>query len=610
MSIVGESQAMTGKVIGGCKLQALLGSGGMGAVYRGQHLSLQKNVAVKVMSSTLAGNTEYITRFISEARLAAQLEHPNIVQVLNVGCEGGHHFIVMQFVEGESLSDRIKKQGPFSPGEAMKITLAAAHGIAAAHKKGIVHRDIKPANILLSPDGTVKVADMGLAKIISTAEDSGQTQAGAVLGTPDYMPPEQAEDARSADARNDIYSLGCTLYHMLIGMPPFSGKSSWAIIQKHMNEPVTPPKKIRADIPQAVSDLVVRMMAKKREERPQSMAEVIAELERLSSEGGDRSAKRLQPVATAAAPRRQQAAAPSKKSLAWVWIAGGAVILLVIVAALLGKPSPAQQAYEGAHTLWEKNPKDYDTALNNFQKVAAEFPGTQWAEKANADAKTVREAREKAAYTGAHTFWEKNPNDFDGATAELQKVATQFSGSQWAEKANADLKAVLEARQKAADAEFTRRQSVAATAVQNQNYTAAFKTWDEFPAALLTGDVAEKVKVARFKARLPVRISEFWHALQKKDHEAALKYLDPVEVANAGREPTLTWLRIAHGFAGIVAELEGFEIKKMDFSEDAKQCNVIVLMKLYSKVEKKKVDADAPPAKWFVYKDDWYARTK
>jgi hypothetical protein len=363
------------------------------------------------------------------------------------------------------------------------------------------------------------------------------------------MPPEQAEDARSADARNDIYSLGCTLYHVLTGAPPFAAKSAWGIIQKHISEPVTPPIKARAGIPQELSDLVVRMMAKKREERPQTMNEVIAALQRLA-----------QPAAAAASPApRANPAIPadsvSAKSKSWMWIAAGVVALFLIVA-VATRRSPAQLAYEGAHTLWEKTPNDYEGALANFEQVSKQFAGSPWAEKAKLGAKSVQDAREKAART-----------------------------------------------------KFEQIQNVAFAATQQRDYPKAAQAWNDFPAALLTGDFVEKVRVAKLKTRLPVRVSEFWSALQKKDHETAINYLDPDEVANSGRKPTLDLLRLIHGVILIFGDLEGFEIKQMDFTEDMKQCNTIVLMKLFNKIKKEKEQKDAPGT-WMVVRGEWYTKTK
>jgi len=193
---------LVGKELGHCTLQRKLGQGGMGAVYLAHHPGLNKSVAVKVLPGDLAGAPEFRERFIREARLAARLEHPNVVQVYDVGHEQGVHYISMQYVEGKSLDAVLKERKKLSVGEALSTTKRVAAALAAAAKLGIVHRDIKPHNILISKDGVVKVADFGLAK----DEDANRSisEPGVVMGTPYYMSPEQAKGEK-VDHRSDLY---------------------------------------------------------------------------------------------------------------------------------------------------------------------------------------------------------------------------------------------------------------------------------------------------------------------------------------------------------------------------------------------------------------------
>ncbi|MHA1571625.1 MAG: protein kinase domain-containing protein, partial [Alphaproteobacteria bacterium] len=224
-----DADEIIGQVIGGCKIEKKLGQGGMGAVYKAHHAALDIPVAVKILPPHFAmRDPAFVERFIREARSAAKLQHQNIVGVLNVGQEHGMHFIVMQFVDGCSLQEMLKENKKLPPGKAIDIITQICSALELARKNNIVHRDIKPDNIMLDNDGTAKLADLGLAKEMDDAIDV--TQSGAAMGTPHYMSPEQASDAKTADHRSDIYSLGCTLYHMISGEVPYPGESLFTIL--------------------------------------------------------------------------------------------------------------------------------------------------------------------------------------------------------------------------------------------------------------------------------------------------------------------------------------------------------------------------------------------
>ena len=274
----GPADDLIGETIGDCQIQSRLGAGGMGVVYRARHLALNKAVAVKVLSPSLILEPAQIQRFVREAQATARLEHPNVVQVLNVGKKGTCHFIVMQCVEGSSVGARLKAEGRIEPREACRIVCESALGLHAAHQVGIIHRDIKPDNLLLSREGQVKVTDFGLAKIQQGAESLSQT--GMVLGTPNYMSPEQAS-GKPLDVRSDIYSLGATFYHLVTGQPPFAGETPLSVLLKHIQEDPRDPCEIALDVPPVVRDVIARMMAKDREARYPGMESVARDLEML-----------------------------------------------------------------------------------------------------------------------------------------------------------------------------------------------------------------------------------------------------------------------------------------------------------------------------------------
>ena len=269
---------LVGRKIGGCRIEEMLGKGGMGVVYRARHLALDIPVAVKILPPQFADSDSTFTdRFIREARAAARLQHQNIVGVLNVGRQGGLYYIIMQFVDGESLEDRIEREGRLGPSACLDIMLQLCAALKVACRHKIVHRDIKPDNILIDREGVVKLADLGLAK--SMEDRTGLTQSGIGMGTPHYMAPEQAADVKSADRRSDIYSLGCTLFRMLTGRLPFEGESGFTVLTRHMNDPVPDPHDLAPDLPAQLVAIVRRMMAKNPDDRYQTPGELAAALE-------------------------------------------------------------------------------------------------------------------------------------------------------------------------------------------------------------------------------------------------------------------------------------------------------------------------------------------
>ena len=228
---------LTGQTFAGYEILAKLGQGGMGAVYKARQPLLKRFVAIKVMAPHLREDAAFVTRFIREAALAANLHHPNMVLVHTAGEQDGVYHIVMEFVEGESLHEHIASHGRLEAREAVAITVYVCQALQYAWKQArLIHRDIKPANIFLSTTGEVKLGDLGLAKSQGQST-AGATMTGMVMGSPHYMSPEQARAVKEIDFRADIYSLGCTLYHMLIGRPPYEGDDSMAIMMRQINDP-------------------------------------------------------------------------------------------------------------------------------------------------------------------------------------------------------------------------------------------------------------------------------------------------------------------------------------------------------------------------------------
>ena len=280
----------------GYRIVRELGRGGMGAVYLAQQLSLDRPVALKVMGKHWASDPTFVARFTREAYAAAQLSHPNIVHIHDIGEVDGSRFFSMEFVPGRSLAEFVRSQGKLDPETAVGYTLQAARGLKHAHDRGMIHRDVKPDNLLLDNQGLVKVADLGLVKTqlaepelrfdrTSNAHsefrtpNSSLTEARIALGTPAYMSPEQCRDAATVDRRADIYSLGCTLYVLVTGRPPFHGTTAIELMTKQAYEPIVPPERIVARVPAELSAVIQRMMAKSADDRFQTMDDVILTLE-------------------------------------------------------------------------------------------------------------------------------------------------------------------------------------------------------------------------------------------------------------------------------------------------------------------------------------------
>jgi len=269
---------LLGKILGGrYELLEKIGGGGMAVVYKAKCHLLKRYVAVKILRPDLVENEEFVARFKRESQSAASLSHPNIVSMYDVGQEGDIHYIVMEYVDGMTLKDYIRKKGRLSSEEAVKIASQICSALQHAHENNIVHRDIKPQNILINKEGNVKVADFGIARAVTSAT---VTMAGAnVIGSVHYFSPEQARGGY-VDKKSDIYSLGIVLYEMTTGVVPFEGDSAITVALKHIQEKVTPPGEINPDIPKSIQYIIQRAIEKDLDKRYNDTAEMLADLKR------------------------------------------------------------------------------------------------------------------------------------------------------------------------------------------------------------------------------------------------------------------------------------------------------------------------------------------
>jgi serine/threonine-protein kinase len=274
-----ESKDAAGQ-IPGYKVLGKLGSGAMAVVYKAQQLSLDRTVAIKVLPKKFVQKSDYVERFYKEGRIAAKLNHNNIVQAIDVGEVGGLYFFVMEYVEGKTLYDDLSKGKIFNEGDALDLILQLSNALGHAHSLGLIHRDVKPKNIMINKDNVVKLADMGLARETSDIQAAKHEQ-GKAFGTPYYIAPEQIRGLVDIDGRADIYALGATLFHMVTGRVPFEATTPSEVMKKHLKEPLVPPDHINTALSAGISEVVEVMMAKNRDERYRTMEEVITDMQAI-----------------------------------------------------------------------------------------------------------------------------------------------------------------------------------------------------------------------------------------------------------------------------------------------------------------------------------------
>jgi serine/threonine protein kinase len=263
-----------GAILDKYRIEEPLGVGGFAVVYRATHMLLRTQVAIKMLRpQLLRRKPELASALCQEARFAARIDHPNVVRVYDVTHGPEITYVVMEYVEGSTLAKAIRARGPLPARTVVRVGLDVAAGLQAGQEQGLVHRDIKPANIIITPQGRAKIVDLGLASTIagSTLEPTGvHPGAAALVGTPGYMPPELAQRPQGADFRGDIYALGVTLYQAAVGRLPFPADDATRCLQMHATEPIPHPRALRPDLPDRLSDVLVRMLSKRPADRPPS----------------------------------------------------------------------------------------------------------------------------------------------------------------------------------------------------------------------------------------------------------------------------------------------------------------------------------------------------
>ncbi len=395
----GLASSLIGTVLSGrYRLESKLGSGGMSTVYLARDITLERWVAAKVMHREMSDQPDQIERFRREARAVAQLSHPNVVSVIDAGEDGGHPYIVFEYVDGETLKQRIERVGPLPVDEATAYAIEIGRGLAAAHSRRLVHRDVKPQNVLIDSEGRAKVTDFGIARSL---EADGLTQTGRVLGTTDYVSPEQAM-GRGVDARTDIYSLGVLLYEMLTGEVPFTAETVVGVAMKHVNEEMPDVQRRRPEVSSALAAVVERATAKDPKQRYPDMASCLADLEaalevevvRSGGSGGEATSV-LETV-----PSKRKVLTTRRVSAAGVFVVLAATVAGLLITALTGTNSgsgpPSAPAGEPVKIVSTRSfdPPPGDGEENDEQLSLAidGNPGTGWTTETYQGAPTTEAA--------------------------------------------------------------------------------------------------------------------------------------------------------------------------------------------------------------------------
>ena len=372
-----QAHAPLPRAIGGYEIIGRLGRGGMGTVLKARQLTMDRVVALKVLPPRLARSEHFVRRFLREARSAAKLNHTNIVQAIDAGCADGYYYFVMEFVDGVTVRQLMRREGRIKEAKALKIAAGVARALTHAWKRGIVHRDVKPDNIMVTSDGVVKLADLGLARSYDKPTDV--TIEGSAVGTPYYMAPEQARGDLNIDTRADIYALGAALFHMVTGQVPFTGITSAAVIAMHLTEPPPSAKDINPCLSDAISELIRWMMAKDPDQRPQTPADLHRAVRDVLDHGTitppivSASAETLPavPEPVPGVPRRPGRRLLPSLGVAVLCLAASALLLWTTGVFRSGRdrPSRAKAPSEAAARRHEEAPPDLSDAIAASPKV-------------------------------------------------------------------------------------------------------------------------------------------------------------------------------------------------------------------------------------------------
>lgn len=578
-------------VISGYQLLKKLGQGGMGAVFMAKQLSMDRIVAVKILPAQLARNQAFVERFIREAKMAGRLSHENVVNAIDAGVENGTYYLAMEFVEGSSVRDLLTKEKTLAEAEALRIVRQAANGLKCAHDNGMIHRDVKPDNLLLDKEGTVKLADLGLAR--ASKEDSSLTQTGTALGTPQYIAPEQARGDKDIDHRADIYSLGAMLYHLVTGEPPFKGETAAVVMAKHIMDEQQHPRdrNPNAKLSDGCCALIGWMMQKDPAARPANAQEVLDGVDRVANgqlpwstpRSGVASNKRRTgqhaPVGAIPGARRGTEGPlkvvgprmrddstfatrvpgprPPQSNPAVLMGVGGAVALLVLGMVLgmgSGKQEPrAAAASRNAEKTSERAPEPAKPEVRAPEPAKPVEP----ARPAEAPMRPAQPAVPlpadkmpgQAEFEAATAYARANPDDHQGILRRIEPIAEKYAGTPVGGLANLAIGATkLKIMKQEADARAAQTAQAGAVAVKNDPVPSPAVVEPAAPAPAPAADAS----LAAARAEYGKQYEEVAQALKTRDWTNAAKKLDA-----AAREAKFKPI------AGVIAE-DRADVKRIE----------------------------------------------
>ena len=393
-----------GENVGPYRIMEQLGQGGMASVYKAYHASLDRYVALKVLHPAFHQDQTFTARFQREARVVARLEHPNIVPIYDYSEHESRPFLVMKYIEGDTLKARLNR-GPLTSEEIEKVVISVGSALAYAHKQGILHRDIKPSNVMIAKDGTMYLADFGLARIAEAGESTMSSD--SIMGTPQYISPEQAIGKKDLDAGTDIYSFGVMLYEMVVGQVPFSADTPFSIIHDHIYTPLPLPRKVNPNVPEPVQRVLLKALAKDRLDRYSSTEELVNAFKEAWADAGVPMQGTAIIMASTAqkekAGSKDQFASPEvnstvkkspvKKRSPWIWVGIGLIVLFCFTFILLAI---------------RKNP---DSQIMPTRPAQQSFPATPMPEPTNPPPSNIQNASPEI--TVAMDAVAKNPKDPD-----------------------------------------------------------------------------------------------------------------------------------------------------------------------------------------------------
>ena len=512
----GEEGSPKVEMFGDFRLVRKIAQGGMGQVFEAIQVRLDRRVAVKVLSEEFDKDQDFLTRFEREAKSAAALNHPNIVQVHDFGEDQGRHYLVMEFVDGVDLAKYLAEHGKLTVEEGLRIIKEVAYALQAAMEQSIIHRDIKPSNILRTMDGRIKVSDLGLAKRLT--EDLEVTASGVGIGSPHFISPEQADDAAKVDHRSDIYSLGITLFYLLTGKRPFDGTSAFSIVLAHANKPIPSGADLGTELPEPVEMLLQHMVAKKPEHRYLNYQSLIEDIDRvrhglfpITRDESTFIPGRIPSMAT----RRRRKTNP----LWWPLVGTASVLVIVLAVSLLlreGKTNtPSGNNLAGGKAEPQADPESTEILSPATEPLTEEERGIQdiidefMAPPGMADFSMERVVPKMPTVTTnlltatdasgllleARQYQEENPGMYAQILANYEQVMTLAGeGSEEGKEAETLAGEVSQKRHVEADAEFTKRTKEMREFLMSHRPIMAVGVWEGFPTNLLTAARLEAIE--------------------------------------------------------------------------------------------------------------------